>query len=160
HGDYDADGITATAILLLGLRELGAKADAFLPDRLHDGYGVNPERVEAHAARCDLFITVDCGISNASEVARLHALGVDVIITDHHTPGDTLPKCVIVHPRLSPHAAPDAPELTGAGVAFHLLWALRRQLGLDAPLDYVDLADIGTLAYVAPLLRGYRGRIC
>src|SRR5690606_27803957 len=152
HGDYDADGITGTAILLLGLRELGAKADAFIPDRLGDGYGVSLERVDEHAARADLFVTVDCGISNAAEVTRLKELGVDVIITDHHTPGETLPDALIVHPSLSPLATHGLPELTGAGVAFHLLWALRQRLGLPAPLDYVDLATIGTIADVAPLL--------
>lgn len=152
HGDYDADGITGTAILLLGLRELGAKADAFIPDRLRDGYGVHPDRVPEHAARADLFITVDCGISNAAEVARLRELGVDVMITDHHTPGETLPDALIVHPRLSPLAVHGLPELTGAGVAFHLLWALRERLGEPPPLDYVDLAAIGTIADVAPLL--------
>ncbi|HLU82708.1 MAG TPA: single-stranded-DNA-specific exonuclease RecJ [Trueperaceae bacterium] len=152
HGDYDADGITGTAILLLGLRELGAKADAFIPDRLGDGYGVSLERVNEHAARADLFVTVDCGISNAAEVTRLKELGVDVIITDHHTPGETLPDALIVHPSLSPLATHGLPELTGAGVAFHLLWALRERLGLPAPLDYVDLAAIGTIADVAPLL--------
>jgi single-stranded-DNA-specific exonuclease len=159
HGDYDADGITGTAILLLGLRELGAKADAFIPDRLRDGYGVHPDRVAAHAARADLFVTVDCGISNAAEVARLVELGVDVIITDHHTPGETLPDCLIVHPRLSPLAEHGLPELTGAGVAFHLLWALRQLRGKPPPLDYVDLATIGTIADVAPLLGENRALI-
>ena len=163
HGDYDADGITGATILLLGLRELGAKADAFLPDRLNDGYGVNPDRVAEHAARSDLFVTVDCGISNAAEVAQLKALGVDVIITDHHTPGETLPDCLIVHPRLaagaSEQSSTGAPELTGAGVAFHLLWALRQRLGMPPPLDYSDLAAIGTIADVAPLLGGNRALI-
>jgi len=159
HGDYDADGITGTAILLLGLRELGARADAFIPDRLTDGYGVHPDRVPEHAARADLLVTVDCGISNVAEVARLVALGVDVIITDHHTPGEALPDCLVVHPRLSPLAAHGLPELTGAGVAFHLLWALRERLGESPPLDYVDLATIGTIADVAPLLGENRALI-
>ena len=177
HGDYDADGITGSAILLLGLRELGARAEVFIPDRLRDGYGINPERVEEHAARCDLFVTVDCGISDATEVARLTALGADVIVTDHHTPGATLPDCLIVHPRLSPRAVaasahtttgepghPAAarehpPELTGAGVAFHLLWALRDLVGQGPPYDYVDLAAIGTIADVAPLLGENRALI-
>ncbi|MFA5550181.1 MAG: single-stranded-DNA-specific exonuclease RecJ [Trueperaceae bacterium] len=159
HGDYDADGISGTAILVLGLRELGADVAAFVPNRLTDGYGVNPQRVPEHAERADLFVTVDCGISNLSEVAELQRLGVEVIVTDHHTPGDELPDCLVVHPGLSPLAQRGLPELTGAGVAFHLLWALREHLGEAAPLDYADLATLGTIADVAPLLGENRALI-
>src|SRR5690606_13354442 len=140
HGDYDADGISGTAVLLLGLRELGASVEAFIPDRLTDGYGIHPERVPEHAERAELFVTVDCGITNLSEIARLRAAGVDVIVTDHHTPGEVTPDCLVVHPRLSPLAKHGLPELTGAGVAFHLLWALRERMGLEPPLEYADLA--------------------
>ena len=159
HGDYDADGITGTALLMLGLRELGGSVATFIPDRLSDGYGVNPQRVDELAAQADLLVTVDCGISNLEEVARFKAAGVDVIVTDHHTPGDETPDCLVVHPRLSPLARDGLPELTGSGVAFHLLWALRERLGLDAPLDYADLATIGTIADVAPLLGENRALI-
>lgn len=159
HGDYDADGISGAAILVLGLRELGANVDAFIPNRLTDGYGVNPERVTEHAERADLFVTVDCGISNVAEIAALQALGVEVIVTDHHTPGEELPDCLVVHPGLSPLAQHGLPELTGAGVAFHLLWALRERLGLEAPLEYADLATLGTVADVAPLLGENRALI-
>lgn len=159
HGDYDADGISGTAVLVLGLRELGAKVDAFIPNRLTDGYGVSPERVSEHAERADLFVTVDCGISNLDEVAELQRLGVEVIVTDHHTPGEALPDCLVVHPGLSPLAQKGLPELTGAGVAFHLLWALHTHLGLEAPLDYADLATLGTIADVAPLLGENRALI-
>lgn len=152
HGDYDADGISGTALLLLGLRSLGARVEAFIPERLSDGYGVHPERLAEHARRCDLFITVDCGISNADEVAVLREQGVEVIVTDHHQPGSVLPDCLIVHPAMSPHARPGLPELTGAGVAYHLLWALHERLKLDSPVEYSDLATIGTIADVAPLL--------
>lgn len=133
HGDYDADGISGTATLLLGLRELGAAAAAFIPDRLTDGYGIHPDRVPEHAERADLFITVDCGVTNLAEIAGLQAAGVEVIVTDHHTPGSALPDCLVVHPGLSPAAGHGLPELTGAGVAFHLLWAVRDLLGLDPP---------------------------
>ncbi|MDQ3397557.1 MAG: single-stranded-DNA-specific exonuclease RecJ, partial [Deinococcota bacterium] len=150
HGDYDADGITGTAILTLALRALGGNVFPFIPNRLEDGYGISLERIEEHAARADLFVTVDCGISNLAEIAALQASGVEVIVTDHHTPGATLPECLVVHPRHSLH--PDAPVLTGAGVAYHLLWALHERLGLEAPLDYSDLAAVGTIADVAPLL--------
>ena len=152
HGDYDADGVSGTAVLLLGLRALGANVSTFIPNRLQDGYGVHPDRVEEHAERCDLFITVDCGVTNLEEVARLQRLGVEVIVTDHHQPGERLPDCLVVHPALSPRSAPGVPELTGAGVAYHLLWALHRRLGLEEPLEYSDIATIGTVADVAPLL--------
>lgn len=159
HGDYDADGITGTAIMLLGLRELGANVESHVPNRLTDGYGIHPGRVEDLAARADLLLTVDCGVTNLAEIADLQARGVEVIVTDHHTPGHELPDCLVVHPRLSPLARAGLPELTGSGVAFHLLWALRERLGLEAPLDYADLATMGTVADVAPLLGENRALI-
>ncbi|HRP47500.1 MAG TPA: DHH family phosphoesterase, partial [Trueperaceae bacterium] len=159
HGDYDADGISGTAVLYLGLQELGADVAAFIPDRLTDGYGVAMQRVPEHIARADLFITVDCGVTNLSEIAALQAAGVEVIVTDHHTPGGALPDCLVVHPGLSPAARHGLPELTGAGVAFHLLWALHTELGKEAPLEYADLATIGTIADVAPLLGENRALI-
>ncbi len=159
HGDYDADGITGTALLLLGLRALGGRVEAYLPNRLTDGYGISEARVEEHASRADLLITVDCGVTNLAEISALQARGVEVIVTDHHTPGSRLPDCLVVHPRLSPLARDGLPELTGSGVAFHLLWALHERLGLEAPLEYADLATIGTIADVAPLLGENRSLI-
>ncbi len=152
HGDYDADGVSGTAVLTLGLRALGGRVTPFIPNRLKDGYGVHPNRVTEHAANADLFITVDCGISNRAEVHALQAAGVEVIVTDHHHPGQILPDCLTVHPSLSPYAQRGLPELTGAGVAYHLLWALHEHLGLEAPLEYSDLATLGTVADVAPLM--------
>ena len=152
HGDYDADGISGTSVLTLGLRALGGNVTPFIPNRLTDGYGISPSRVEEHAERADLFITVDCGVSNLQEVKDLQARGVEVIVTDHHHPGQATPGCLVVHPSLSPFAKKGLPELTGAGVAYHLLWALHERLGLEAPTDYSDLAAIGTIADVAPLL--------
>jgi single-stranded-DNA-specific exonuclease len=152
HGDYDADGISGTAVLTLGLRALGARVAPFIPHRVRDGYGIHPDRVVEHAAEADLFLTVDCGISNLDEIAALQAAGVEVIVSDHHTPGDRLPDCLIVHPKRSPLAARGLPELTGSGVAYHLLWAVHRRLGLPDPVEYADLAAIGTIADVAPLL--------
>ncbi|MDT3682450.1 MAG: single-stranded-DNA-specific exonuclease RecJ [Truepera sp.] len=159
HGDYDADGISGTAVLFLGLQELGANVATFIPDRLTDGYGVHMARVPEHAARADLFITVDCGVTNLAEIGALQEAGVEVIVTDHHSPGAALPDCLVVHPGLSPAARHGLPELTGAGVAFHLLWALHDALGLEAPLEYADLATLGTIADVAPLLGENRALI-
>lgn len=159
HGDYDADGISGTALLTLGLRALGGNVTPFIPHRLHDGYGISPERVEEHVERADLFLTVDCGISNLAEIARLQTAGVEVIISDHHHPGEQLPECLVVHPQLSPYAKRGLPALTGAGVAYHLLWALHERLGLNAPLEYSDIASIGTIADVAPLMGENRALI-
>lgn len=151
HGDYDADGLTGTAILVRGLQALGGRVHSFIPHRLTEGYGVLPERVPEHIEAADVFVTVDCGISNHLELAQLVAAGCQVIVTDHHTPGSPLPPGLVVHPALSP-ALQGQPHPTGAGVAFLLLWEIHRQLGLPAPLEYTDLAALGTVADVAPLL--------
>lgn len=148
HGDYDADGLTGTAILLKGLRALGADVHPFIPHRLEEGYGVLPERVPEHLLAAEVFVTVDCGIANVAELAELVENGVEVLVTDHHAPGPTLPPGVLVHPALSPDLGEHP---TGAGVAFLLLWALHRRLGLPPPLSLADLAAVGTIADVAPL---------
>ncbi|MDZ7705107.1 MAG: single-stranded-DNA-specific exonuclease RecJ [Trueperaceae bacterium] len=152
HGDYDADGISGTAVLTLGLRALGGTVVPFIPHRLTDGYGIAPQRVDEHAERADLFVTVDCGISNVAEIDALQRRGVEVIVSDHHHPGERRPDCLIVHPATSPLAKKGLPALTGSGVAYHLLWALHERLGLEPPLDYSDLASIGIIADVAPLM--------
>jgi single-stranded-DNA-specific exonuclease len=152
HGDYDADGVTAAALLTTGLNELGANAHAFIPHRILDGYGIAPERVPEHIEACDLLITVDCGVSNLEEIRRITEAGIDAIVTDHHAPGQVLPRCLVVHPALAPNYHHDLPALTGSGVAFHLLWAVRREFGEPPPLEYSDLAAIGTIADLAPLL--------
>ncbi len=151
HGDYDADGVTAAAILTLGLRELGADVHAFIPHRLHDGYGLNMARVPEHRAAADLLVTVDCGVSNAAELAALTEGGVSVIVTDHHAVPDEPPEGLVVHPAYSP-ALEGKPWPTGAGVAFFVLWAVREALDRPPPLEYTDLAAVGTIADVVPLL--------
>lgn len=151
HGDYDADGLTGTAILLGGLARLGAKVHAFVPHRLHEGYGVLMERIPEHLEACDLFITVDCGISNHAELKSLVEHGIGVLVTDHHSPGETPPPGLVVHPALTPELN-GLPHPTGAGVAYLLLWKVRELLGLGAPVEFADLAAIGTIADVAPLL--------
>ncbi|WP_243090787.1 single-stranded-DNA-specific exonuclease RecJ [Thermus neutrinimicus] len=148
HGDYDADGLTGTAILVRGLRALGAEVHAFIPHRLEEGYGVHPKRVPEHLEAADLFLTVDCGIANHAELRELVENGVEVLVTDHHTPRDTPPPGVILHPAYTPDLGEHP---TGAGVAFLLLFALHERLGLPPPLEYADLAAVGTIADVAPL---------
>ena len=152
HGDYDADGVTATSVLVLGLRELGANVHGFIPHRLNEGYGVHPDKVEEHADGCDVLVTVDCGVTNLAEVRALLSRGLEVIVTDHHSPGPDFPACLVVHPKLTNGYDPARHNLTGAGVAYHLLWAAREELGLPPPTDYADLATIGVIADVAPLV--------
>lgn len=151
HGDYDADGITGSAILYRGLGALGANIQVFIPNRLTDGYGIAMRHVPAHAEAADLLITVDCGISNAAEIRELTNRGTEVIVTDHHQAPSELPECLIVHPAVD-QTEEFGVELTGAGVAFHLLWHVHTLNGLPAPQHYTDLAAIGTVADVAPLL--------
>ncbi len=152
HGDYDADGLTGTALLVRGLRALGARVEAFIPHRLKEGYGVSAARLEEHK-EADLFLTVDCGISNHAELRELVENGVEVLVSDHHTPGESLPPGRVVHPALGLEDGTPlkGPKPTGAGVAFLLLWALHQRLGLPPPLEYADLAAVGTIADVAPL---------
>lgn len=150
HGDYDADGLTGTAVLLNGLGRLGADIHAFIPHRLGEGYGVLMDRVPEHLEACDLFITVDCGITNHAELKELVENGVSVLVTDHHSPGATPPPGLIVHPALTPLLKGQA-HPTGSGVAFLLLWQVYELLGHEPPLEYADLAAIGTVADVAPL---------
>lgn len=153
HGDYDADGVSATATLVLGLRELGADVHGFIPHRLNEGYGVHPSRVDEHASAADLLVTVDCGVSNHAEVQSLLDKGLEVIVTDHHAPGEQYPATLVVHPHLTEGYDPDIHNLTGAGVAYHLLWAVRQEWGLTQPepRHLSPLATLGTVADVAPL---------
>lgn len=149
HGDYDVDGVCATAVAVLTLRELGADVSWHLPSRFEEGYGLAHATVEGLAAEgVGLILTVDCGISAVSEVARARELGVDVIVTDHHRPGDELPACPVVATRPSSYPFP---ELAGTGVAHRLAEAL---LGVGHPLldRHLDLVALATIADVVPLL--------
>lgn len=152
HGDYDADGVSATATLVLGLQAAGADVHGFIPHRLNEGYGIHASRVAEHAAAADLLVTVDCGVTNLEEVKALLEAGVNVIVTDHHAPGPNFPDCLVVHPHLTEHFDHDIHNLTGAGVAYHLLWAVYQELGLPEPRHLTALACLGTVADVAPLL--------
>ena len=145
HGDYDVDGICATALAVLSLRELGANVEWHLPSRFDEGYGVSGSTIARLAEDgCALVLTVDCGITAVDEVAHARQLGLDVIVTDHHRPGETLPDCPIVATRPSRYPFP---ELCGTGVVYKLLGALGANV--DRHLDLVALA---TIADVVPLL--------
>jgi single-stranded-DNA-specific exonuclease len=148
HGDYDVDGICATAVAVLALREAGADVTWHLPSRFEEGYGIAAETVERAAADgVRLLVTVDCGITAVAEVARARELGMDVIVTDHHRPADVLPDCIVAATRPSDYPYP---ELCGAGVAHKLAEAL---LGPDHPelSRHLDLVGLATIADVVPL---------
>ena len=133
HGDYDVDGICATVLAVLVLRELGADVEWHLPSRFDEGYGVNGGTLERLAEQgCGLVLTVDCGITAVEEVRRARELGLDVIVTDHHRPAEELPDCPVVATRPSTYPFR---ELCGTGVAYKLGQAL---LGPDA--DGVQVA--------------------
>jgi single-stranded-DNA-specific exonuclease len=162
HGDFDVDGVSATALLVGALRELGAECDWLIPDRMADGYGLSAENVRKLAERgTQLVITVDCGITAADEVAFAKELGVEVIVTDHHQPGGELPDCPILHPALDGYPFE---QLCGTAVAWKLACALRgagspgaRSRGVpgdpapDAHAD-LDLVALATVADVVPLV--------
>ncbi len=149
HGDYDVDGICATVLAVLTLRELGAEVEWHLPSRFEEGYGVSGETLSRLAADgCGLVLTVDCGITAVDEVAEAKAAGLEVIVTDHHRPGDELPDCPVVATRPSDYPFP---ELCGTGVVYKLAEAL---LGPDHPslAGSLDLVALATIADVVPLV--------
>jgi len=154
HGDYDVDGVTATAVLVRALRTLGADVDWYLPSRIDDGYGLARATVERLAARgTELLVTVDCAITAVDEVAAARAAGMAVVVTDHHTPraDGLLPDAPIVHPRVGGYPCP---ELCAAGVAHKLAQALLAAAGMDpseAEAD-LDLVALATVADVVPLV--------
>jgi len=152
HGDYDVDGICATALAVTVLAELGAAVEWHLPSRFEEGYGVGSQALERVAADgVGLLLTVDCGISAVAEVARARELGLDVIVTDHHRPGPELPDATLVCTRPSEYPFP---ELCGTGVVYKLAEALMARAGRDpAWLEQrLDLVALATVADVVPLV--------
>ncbi len=167
HGDYDVDGLTATAILVRALRMIGIDCDYFIPNRMAQGYGFKSSSVvRARQAGATLVITVDCGITSFEAATLCKQEGIDLIITDHHEPAtdhqsdnkhvtannDTLPDAVaVVNPKLSGRATP-ASHLSGAGVALKLAHALslshNERISID---EFLDLAALGTMADIVPL---------
>lgn len=125
YGDYDCDGVTATVILYLYLQSMGAKVDWYIPERVEEGYGLNCDALDEIKSRgTSLLITVDNGISALREVEHANSLGMDVIVTDHHQVGDTLPNAVaVVNPHRKDYQG-GFPSLCGAGVAFKLVLSL------------------------------------
>ena len=153
HGDYDVDGVTSTVILRRALELLGADVVHFLPERLRDGYGLQPAALERlHADGVVLVISVDCGIRAGEAALRARDLGLDLIITDHHEPDAELPKAfAVINPKRRDCAYPDK-DLAGVGVALKLVQALCLRRGRSNWIPaFVKIAAIGTLADVVPL---------
>jgi single-stranded-DNA-specific exonuclease len=154
HGDYDADGICATALAVLVLRELGADVTYHLPSRFEEGYGVSAETLTRLAGDgVGMVLTVDCGVTAVEEVAHARELGLEVVVTDHHRPGEVLPDCPVVGPYRGEYPFG---ELCGTGVVWKLGQAL---LGADsaALARHLDLVAVATVADVVPLLDENRG---
>ncbi len=149
YGDYDADGICASAILSLYLTSRGLDVMTHIPDRVGEGYGLNVDSIERliDENNPDLILTCDCGISAVDEVEYALDLGVDIIVTDHHEVGETRPECVIVNPH-QPECKYPFKELCGAGVALKIVEALG---GVEAARNYYDLAAIATVADLVSL---------
>jgi len=148
YGDYDADGVTSTTVLMKTLQALDAKCDYYIPNRFLEGYGLNNVAIDYMANEgASLIITVDNGIANVEEVAYIKSLGMDVIITDHHEVQDEIPDALaIIHPKLSP--AYSCKYLAGVGVAFQFAYHLLDYM----PTEWLDLVAIGTVADLVPLV--------
>ena len=149
-GDYDTDGISASAILYKYFESIGVKVDVFLPQRLLDGYGLSVETVDKiiSSFNPDLIITVDCGISCHKEVEYCKQKGIDIIVTDHHDIPDIIPDTLVINAKLPNQMYPFT-ELCGAGVAFKLVQAMA---GLEVALQYTTIASLATVADIVPLV--------
>ena len=151
-GDFDADGVTGTALLSRALRDLGATVVTYLPDRVDEGHGLNEQAIRLlHQRGVSLLVTVDCGATSNNEVKQGTSLGIDTIITDHHSVLPPLPEaCALVNPRRSDSSYPYA-HLTGVGMSFKLAEALYADIGKSRPDHLLELVALGTVADVGPM---------
>ncbi len=154
YGDYDVDGITSTTLLYMVFNKLGANVDFYLPNRLTEGYGLTEQSIDlAKENGVSLIVTVDTGVTAVTEIAYAKSIGIDVIITDHHEPGESLPEaCAIINPK-----QPDCDyisELSGVGVAFKFAQGIYRTLKQDEKEleEHLDLVALGTTADIVPLV--------
>lgn len=153
YGDYDADGLCSTALLLKIINELGGSdCNYYLPSRQDEGYGLNKEAIhKCWKNGTQLLITVDCGISSPSEIDYANSLGMEVIITDHHTPSGPLPKCIgIINPKLEDSQYPNK-NLAGVGVVYKLIEALSKKTKLTSITQHLDLVALGTIADIVEM---------
>ncbi len=155
YGDYDVDGITSCSLLYLYFKELTDRVDYFIPERLKEGYGFSVSGVEeAKKKDITLIISVDCGITAVDEIALAQEYGIDVIVTDHHQPGNAIPKAFAIINPMQEDCPYPFKGLAGVGVAFKLIHALDQTIGRDAKhlFNYTDLVAIGSSADVVPLV--------
>ncbi|MGI2335666.1 MAG: single-stranded-DNA-specific exonuclease RecJ [Dehalogenimonas sp.] len=153
YGDFDADGITATAVMVTGLKCLGADASPYIPHRMSEGYGLKTDALKKMAAEgIKLVISVDCGVNAVAEVKAAAKWGLDIIITDHHLPGHEQPPAVaVIDPKRTDSKYPFK-ELSGAGVAFKVIEALFNGMGKPLPREhFLELTALGTIADIMPL---------
>jgi single-stranded-DNA-specific exonuclease len=156
YGDYDIDGVTASAVLIEGLRALGLEARSYIPDRFEEGYGINQAALEQlQSEGAQLVISVDCGITSVAEAGWARSNGLDLIITDHHSPPADLPEAIaVINPKRVDDAYPFK-DLCGAGVAFKLIQALQVRTGRPAAGQekwLLDLVALGTVCDVVELV--------
>jgi single-stranded-DNA-specific exonuclease len=166
HGDYDVDGVTSVALLITFFRALGLDCFPFIPKRLTEGYGLSSHGVQAAVqGGAKLLITVDCGITSVAEAILCREAGIDLIVTDHHSPPENLPEAFCIINPLQPGCRFPFKSLAGVGVAFQLVIALRARLRAEGRFsslaepdirDYLDLVALGTVADVVPLVGANR----
>lgn len=155
YGDYDVDGITSITVLKSFLKDVGLEASSYIPNRLDEGYGLNKDAIDTiKQSGCDLMITVDCGISAMDEIEYANSLGIETIVTDHHEPGNELPKAYAVIDNKRKDSKYPFRELAGVGVVFKLIQALGIRMGLkeESYLKYLDIVCIGTISDIVPLV--------
>ncbi len=152
YGDYDADGLTATALLVETLGSLGAKVSHYIPNRFDEGYGLHLESLsELRNQGARVVVSVDCGIRSLEEAEHARRLGLDLIVTDHHSPGPELPRALaVVNPKRSGDPYPFK-GLAGVGLAYRLAQALSLRAGIEDPVHHLDLVAVGTVADMASL---------
>lgn len=155
YGDYDVDGITSITVLKSFLIDRGIDVSTYIPNRLDEGYGLNKKAIDEIAKnKCDLMITVDCGISAIDEIEYANSLGIETIITDHHEPGETLPNASAIIDNKRKDSNYPFRELAGVGVVFKLIQAIGIKLGLkeEEYLKYLDIVCVGTISDIVPLV--------
>lgn len=155
YGDYDVDGITSITVLKSFLKDIGLETSSYIPNRLDEGYGLNKDAIDTiKQSGCDLMITVDCGISAIDEIEYANSLGIETIVTDHHEPGNELPKAYAVIDNKRKDSKYPFRELAGVGVVFKLIQALGIRMGLkeESYLKYLDIVCIGTISDIVPLV--------
>ncbi len=155
YGDYDVDGITSITVLKSYLQDRGLEVNTYIPNRLDEGYGLNNNAIDKIAkSGCELMITVDCGISAIDEINYATSLGIETIVTDHHEPGEDIPKALAVIDNKRKDSKYPFRELAGVGVVFKLIQAISIKLDLpeEEYLKYLDIVCIGTISDIVPLV--------